>query len=630
MDNLPDRIPNVLIFISVLIAVVSTYTAFHYIQQALLRNIKTLGYTFFISFALGTGLWSMHFARMLSMDFGYALAYEPPMFAVSFLLPLMASFFAVRLVFMDHVISRIQFILSGLLISLAMVSMHYAGMLSLDIPFMYRQNPLYASLSVIIAMLAVYTALYLGIYRSVSPHRQSRLRRWAGAVILVLSVSLMHDTAMEGTTFTPSSQITADSLNEGMNSTLLAAMVITASLLLITIILTGLYWDRRRVLTDARFNERRYMTLFEHNPDLVVCVDHHQKKILSVNPAVLALTGYTPEELISLPLDDLFWNRRDYLIMLSAVRQASEGSPRQVEIRIRSQQGVMLIHSATVFPLETPGHQWSYIITKDVTDKRLFEQELMAAKEAAEGAARMKSEFLATMSHELRTPLNGIIGINELLVDEEDEDTRKELLDLQLKSSHALLNVINDILDLSKMEAGKVKLVRDDFNLHQLISECFDLFEIISRDKDLIVRYVVDEQIPGLLTGDPMRLRQILVNLIGNALKFTERGYVSLHVSVVEEARDYFSLQFTVADTGIGIKPEQAEMLFQPFSQLHEEEGRERKYEGTGLGLAICHKLVELMDGKIWVEPRFEQGACFAFRVPIRKSKAAQETAAAT
>lgn len=373
------------------------------------------------------------------------------------------------------------------------------------------------------------------------------------------------------------------------------------------------------LLYSARFNEQRYMTLFELNPDLVLSVDPRKQRITSVNPAVLSNTGYTSEELMSLRVETLFWSQEDYETMLSAIRQASLGSPKQVEIRLRNRAGKLVIHSATVFPLEMRRHQLLYIISKDVTLQRLSEKELYAAKEAAESAARMKSEFLATMSHELRTPLNGIIGVNQLLAEDEEDEGRRELLALQSKSSHALLNVINDILDLSKMEAGKVKLVHETFSIRSLIEECYDLFEVISRDKSLVMRYYLHPDVPDTVIGDQMRLRQILINLVGNAIKFTDKGFVSLTVKKVGSDHSNFTLEFNVTDTGIGINPDQVELLFKPFSQL--DGTQNRKYEGTGLGLAICRKLVEMMNGEIWVVPEAAQGAQFAFRIQLEKSE---------
>ncbi|WP_052759415.1 sensor histidine kinase [Paenibacillus sp. DMB20] len=606
MPQVVDRYNDWIVLLSVFIAVTSAYTAFDLMDWVLFKNRKSLWWTFLISFALGIGIWSMHFIGMLAMKTVISVTYEPSMLLISLFLPILASFFAMLLVFIDRSISRIQFILSGFLITMAIVSMHFAGMLSMNVPLLYRQSAYPMVLSVIIVLLASYSGLYLGIYRSERrTFSHLTLPKIMGALILGLAVSGMHYTALAGTTFNALDRNHSLS-GTGVNSTLLAIMVSAATLLIISFILTGLYLDRREVLYSARFNEKRYMTLFELNPDLVICVDPKKQRILSVNPAVLANTGYTAEEVMALPLESLFWSRRDHLIMLSAVQRASEGNPRQVEIRMKNKLGEMVIQSATVFPLDTQRQQLLYIITKDVTEQRLSEKELLAAKEAAESAARMKSEFLATMSHELRTPLNGIIGINQLLADGEEDEGRRELLELQSKSSHALLNVINDILDLSKMEAGKVKLVREKFSIRSLIEECYDLFEVISRDKAIAMRFYLNPDVPDTVIGDQMRLRQILVNLIGNALKFTDEGFISLTVKKIGRDNGRYTLEFNVTDTGIGIEPDKVELLFKPFSQL--DGAQHRKYEGTGLGLAICRKLVEMMNGEIWVVPEVARG----------------------
>lgn len=614
-----DRYHDLLVLLSVFIAIVSAYTAFDLMDWVIAKNRKSIRWAFIISFVLGSGMWSMHFVGMLALKTNYPVKYDYFLFIISLILPILASFFAMMLVFKEQAISRSKYIFSGFLISIAIVSMHYAGMLSMESPLIFQQSTLHLILSLIFVSAAVYAGLYFGVYRSLNyQYSHLTVRKLVGGTILGVAVSGMHYIAMSGTTFIPRNQpntLDSETIVSGM---FLAVMVSAATLLIISFILIGLYLDRKEVLSRAKFNEQRYMTLFEHNPDLVICVDAKKQLILSVNPAVLANTGYTAEELMNLPVEDIFWSKRDHLIMIAAVKRASEGSPRQVQIRIRNQEGNLIIHSATVFPLYTLRQELLYIITKDVTEQKLAERELIIAKEAAESAARMKSEFLATMTHELRTPLNGIIGINQILSDDEEDEGRKELLELQSKSSYALLNVINDILDLSKIEAGKVKLIRETFSIRSLIEECFDLFEVLSRDKAIVVRYYLEPDVPDIVIGDQMRLRQIFVNLIGNALKFTDEGFVSLTVKRIGSENGLDTLEFNVTDTGIGINPDKVEMLFKPFSQL--DSSNNRKYEGTGLGLAICRKLVEMMNGEIWVVPEVAAGAQFAFRIQLEQS----------
>lgn len=349
-----------------------------------------------------------------------------------------------------------------------------------------------------------------------------------------------------------------------------------------------------------------------------------------MNPAAASMFGYEAHEFIgksSHPIihhsraDGSYFPKEECPIHMTVM----DGHARSVmEDVFWRKDGSSFLVQYQVTPIIDEGQiRGAVIVFNDVTGER----EIVRAKETAELAAQAKSEFLSLVSHEIRTPMNGIVGMTELLVGTDLSEEQREYAQIIQESGDALLNILNDILDFSKLESGKMALAYEPFSLRKMLEQVAELFKPRADEKHLEIRFRLNPSIPDYMAGDAMRIRQILVNLVGNALKFTDQGSIEVTVDMIKGGRPEDTvLDFAVEDTGIGIPADKLDQLFQSFSQLHPVINR--KYGGTGLGLVISKRLVEIMGGSISVESTEGKGSIFRFAIPAARVEASGEKSA--
>lgn len=397
----------------------------------------------------------------------------------------------------------------------------------------------------------------------------------------------------------------------------------------------GLIQDitERKLALDALKQANQYnRSLIESNLDPIMIISP-DGTINDVNMAAELMTGYQRQYLVGTDFSDYFTEPE--MARAGYQRVFRVGAARDYELEMKHKDGhvIPVLYNASVYRNEDEAVIGVIASARDISRIKQVEEELrkhkyqleelvshrtaqlLEARDQAEAANRAKSTFLANMSHEIRTPMNGIVGMAELLRQTGLSDEQLELLDGIGIATNNLLQVISDILDISKIETGKLELEKINFNPHKLVTEVLKAQKADLKARGLAGKKEVDRNIPELLVGDPLRLQQVLLNLVSNAAKFTKSGDITVSVLIKGQTANTVLLRFSVSDTGLGIKPEIMDLLFKPFCQG--DLSTTRKYGGTGLGLSICKHLVELMEGRIWAESIEGRGSTFFFEIPF-------------
>lgn len=635
-----------LVATSFLIALFASYAALDIGNRLFEKTAGTKDLPWVIAGAvvLGGGIWSMHFIAILAADFGLPVRYGFKLTLLSLVVAVLFSALGLWIATSTRH-PRISIPLAGVASGIAIASMHYIGMAALVIPARTEHDMLLIWLSVLIAVVAATAAFWM-----MSTVTRIRLKIAAG-LVMATAICGMHYTGMAAMSYFPEN-IIQPTFGDTAGNEMLAGLVVFGSALVLFGASAALYADRRISAATVREevarsqSEERFRHLVEALPIAVVSTRLSDGSIVYANARAAHQFRYDPA-MANASNSDRYVNPQERIVLLESLHQTGEAEvteslmrrydgtefwARISSRRVEDPDGTMVISGffdiSDRIEVQTK-------LEKSQTDLRATNNKLQAALEAvnqyasnlesalreareANQATRTKSTFLASMSHEIRTPMNGVIGLLEILSDTTLDDDQVHLINTIQDSARSLLKIVDDVLDLSKIEAGKIDIEHSAFDPEELVESVAESLGVAARKKQLDFLLYFDPDIPRHLNGDPVRLRQVLTNLIGNAVKFTSAGSVSVSVTLEALANSMASVRFTVTDTGIGISPEQTEKLFEPFSQA--EASTTRRFGGTGLGLTISRQLTNLMGGEISVESEPDAGSQFHVNIPFSLS----------
>jgi PAS domain S-box-containing protein len=601
-----------LVVLSLLVAIFSSTMA---LQTASVARQTTLRWHRHVAIAtgalaLGGGIWTMHFIGMLAFELCTPVDYSFGMTALSFLPALAASWIALSMLSRMKV-NNVQLLVGGALVGAGVGTMHYAGMAAMRMAAVLRYDPLLFALSIVVAV--VLATISLGVrfkLRGLRMHKITRLVV-AGA-IMGLAISGMHYTGMAAARFIGEAAPREGSFFLDSTVASLALSMFTITITVLVTAINGLV-RYRETFRQVRESESRIRAIVETAVDGIITING-KGIVQDMNRSAERLFGWPAADVVGknikmlMPEPDRSQHDKYLSDFLSSGLPKVIGQGREVNAMHRS--GRLIPVRLAVGRVDLPRSQLFVGFVTDISERRAMEASLRDAADKAEQAAEAKTAFLANMSHEIRTPMNAIIGFTELLLKNDLLPQQRNHLSIVHQSARSLLGLLNDVLDTTKLEKGAVALEQIDFSLRELTGQIISSLRLSAENKHLELFLDYREGAGEYFKGDPLRIQQVLTNLLGNAIKFTQSGHVRLSVFI-----DRDMVRLDVADTGIGMSAEQLQRIFDPFSQA--DASISRRFGGTGLGTTIARQLVDLMGGRISVDSALGRGSLFMVSLPL-------------
>jgi len=618
-----------LVILSVLVASFSSAMGLQMAGQAARSSKRMLRLAALVtgSLSLGSGVWAMHFIGMLAFNLCTPVAYDPSITLLSMLPSIAASTVALSLL-SRHRIGLRSLLIGGVLVGAGIGAMHYTGMAAMRSALQLRYDPWMFGLSIVVAVALATLALWVRFGLQGLRGRLGETGTVAAAgAIMGCAISGMHYTGMAAARFVGRVPLDPDSGIANAGFLALAVTLTTALLTALVVFANGML--RYRALFHhvsdleqaLRASEEQLRSLVANIPGITFrCRNAPGWPLVFVSDAIETMTGYPASDFLGDPPKRLF-GELVHPDDLPAVTQGGRSAVEQrraftLEYRIIHRDGSIHWFWGNGNVVLGPTGEVELLdgVVLDISNRRLMEQDLRIAKERAEQAAAARAAFLANMSHEIRTPMNSILGFTDVLLHGELTAVQRRHLDTVRNAGRSLLRLLNAILDTAKLDKGAVELELHDFSLLALTDELSSTLGNAAKAKGLSMSLQYDPALPNWIHGDELRVRQVLTNLLDNAVKFTSQGSVSLTVAAAREGERRM-VHFAVADTGIGIAPDRMAAIFEPFVQA--DASMNRRFGGTGLGTTICKQLVELMGGSLWAESSPGQGSTFHVLLPL-------------